>query len=336
MNRNPCLFIVGCPRSGTTLLQRMLHHHPQLAVANDTHFIPRAIEELAPAAARNGTGEFDLPLTPALVDWVRHYHRFHRFKLSPEHVASAAEHSTFIGFTSALYSEFAKVHGKPLAGEKTPDYVRHLPLLHQMFPHVKTVHIIRDGRDVVLSTLNWAREGKGPRRFELWQGDSVAVCGLWWQWQVRQGRRDGQRLGPTKYCEVRYEQLVSRPEQTLRAITDFAGLPFAEEMLDYFKTKPGKTAKPSTKSHRLPPTPGLRDWRTQMPEQDVEVLEALVGDLLADLGYDRSVQRISPDTTRMASICRSWWLAELQRRQTKSAYYDSHVEPSAAMVEGRR
>ena len=60
---NPCVFIVGCPRSGTTLLQRMLDAHPQLAVANDSHFIPRALE----AFGHDG----DVPLTPALVDWVK-------------------------------------------------------------------------------------------------------------------------------------------------------------------------------------------------------------------------------------------------------------------------
>ncbi len=42
---NPYLFVGGCPRSGTTLLQRMLDHHPELALANDSHFIPRALEK---------------------------------------------------------------------------------------------------------------------------------------------------------------------------------------------------------------------------------------------------------------------------------------------------
>ena len=42
---NPYVFVVGCPRSGTTLLQRMLDNHPLLAVANDSHFIPRVVED---------------------------------------------------------------------------------------------------------------------------------------------------------------------------------------------------------------------------------------------------------------------------------------------------
>ena len=63
ISQNPYVFAVGCPRSGTTLLQRMLDNHPQLAVANDTHFIPRAVEHLPI--------ESDPPLTAEVVEWVR-------------------------------------------------------------------------------------------------------------------------------------------------------------------------------------------------------------------------------------------------------------------------
>ena len=51
---NPLAFVGGCPRSGTTLLQRMLDSHPQLACANDTHFIPRMLEKYALLRRRPG------------------------------------------------------------------------------------------------------------------------------------------------------------------------------------------------------------------------------------------------------------------------------------------
>ena len=155
MPQNPYFFVVGCPRSGTTLLQRMLDHHPQLAVANDTHFIPKGVEKMI--------GGNDPPLTPEHIEKVLGYRRFHRLGLSEAIVLKAAAKARTYGeFVSALYSEFGKLCGKQIAGEKTPDYVRHLPFLHALFPWVKTIHIIRDGRDVALSTLEWAREDKGP------------------------------------------------------------------------------------------------------------------------------------------------------------------------------
>src|SRR5436309_14119326 len=78
--RNPYLFIVGCPRSGTTLLQRMLDNHPMLAIANDTHFIPRVVDP-------DGG---DVALSPGLVDRAFDYHRFGRLGLDAPAVRRAA------------------------------------------------------------------------------------------------------------------------------------------------------------------------------------------------------------------------------------------------------
>ncbi len=64
----------GLPRSGTTLLQRMLDAHPELTVANDTHFITRAAKRELRQTARPG-------LDQGLVERVLTYHRFHRMGL---------------------------------------------------------------------------------------------------------------------------------------------------------------------------------------------------------------------------------------------------------------
>ncbi len=311
MSRNPYVFVVGCPRSGTTLLQRMLDHHPRLAVANDTHFIPRAVTSSSTGA--------DLPLTADLIERVRTYRRFPRLGLAEAAVDSAAANAhTYRGFVSALYSEFAAMHGKPLGGEKTPDYVRCLPFLHALFPWVKTLHIIRDGRDVALSTLEWANEDKGPGKFQLWREEPYAVCALWWRWQVYTGRRDGRELGAARYHEISYEDLIASPEQTLQAAADFLQLRYAPEMAAYHVGKTKNAPGLSAKEAWLPPTPGLRDWRTQMAKRDLELFEALAGDLLSDLGYERCFARFSPEILALARRCRDWWEAEMTRRQARA------------------
>src|SRR5947208_12222253 len=115
MSSNPYLFVVGCPRSGTTLLQRMLDHHPQLAVANDTHFIPRALEEVVPQAATDVTDQIDPPLSPELVEWVLSYRRFARLGLVETAVRqTAAKVTTYRGLVSALDAAFGVLRAKPL------------------------------------------------------------------------------------------------------------------------------------------------------------------------------------------------------------------------------
>lgn len=308
--KNPYLFLVGCPRSGTTLLQRMLDSHPSLAVANDSHFVPRAI-------ARSGS-EQDVLLTEELVDRVLSYHRFRRLGLTEAVGRAAAERAeTYAEFVSELYSEHALLHGKDLAGEKTPDYVRYLPLLHALFPATRVIHIIRDGRDVALSTLQWASEEKGPGKFALWRDEPVAVCALWWRWQAESGRHDGARLGPELYREVRYEDLVADPEATLRSLAAYLDLPFAREMVSFSagKTKPDPNL--SAKSAWLPATPGLRDWRREMEPRDQELFEAIVGNFLSELGYERKFAEISPKTAARAEHCAAWWDAEMTARRER-------------------
>lgn len=309
--RNPYAFVVGCPRSGTTLLQRMLDHHPLLAVANDSHFIPKVVEDLPLDA--------DPPLTPELVERVRTYRRFYRLRLPDASVdEAAAEARSYSEFVSAIYTQYARAHGKRLGGEKTPGYVRCLPRLHTLFPWVRSIHVIRDGREVALSALEWAHDGKGPSKLSMWGEEPVAVCALWWRWQVMTGRYDGARLGSTRYREVRYHDLVEHPEARLRELAEFLELPDATEMAAYHvgmtSHRPGLSAKKAW----LPPTAGLRNWRRDLSPRDQAMFEALAGDLLADLGYVRTVDTFSSEVIEVAERCRTLWEAVRRRRSEQT------------------
>lgn len=264
--QNPFVFVVGCPRSGTTLLQRMLDNHPQLAVSNEGRFIALAIQDVP-----IGT---DPALAPDLIETVTNYPRFQKLGLPDDAIREAgAKARTYSEFVSALYTEYGRLHGKPLAGDKTPRYVLHLPRLHSLFPNARTIHLIRDGRDVALSILQWANEGRGPGRLRLWQDEPVAVCALYWRRMVSTGRRDGENLRPDQYREVRHEDLVAQPDESLLDLTTFLELPFAPEMSAFYEGKTISKEGISSKAAWLAPTPGLRDWRTDMSKRDQEESE---------------------------------------------------------------
>jgi len=292
----------------------MLDHHPLLAVANDSHFIPHVLEEAGETASAR--------LTPELVRAVRGYRRFARLGLSDAVVADATVRAdSFASFVSRLYSAYAGERGKPLGGEKTPDYVKHLPLLHTLFPWAKTLHIVRDGRDVALSTLEWAAE-KGLGRFLLWRTQPVAVCALFWRQLVATGRRDGWSLGADCYREVRYEQLVKHPTETISDLLRFVDLRFARETVTYYEGKVRRDPGLSAKQAWLPPTTGLRDWRREMEPGDVELFEAIAGDLLSSLGYPRAFPTIPEATRQVAEDCRRRWESELAERRARRGRRD--------------
>ncbi|HEX6301138.1 MAG TPA: sulfotransferase [Acidimicrobiia bacterium] len=306
--RNPALFVVGCPRSGTTLLQRMLDHHPQLVVTNDTHFIPRG---------HDGFAVDDIELTPELVDRVVTYRRFPRLGL-PEDAARrlGSGVNTYRDFVSALYDEVALMHGKPLAGEKTPDYVRHLPLLSRLFPWAPFLHILRDGRDVALSVVDWARDGKGPSKLPLWDEDPLGTATLWWRWQVGTGRRDASSLSDIRYLEVRYESLAAEPEPVLRSVATFLGLEYTSAMVAFHKGRTIDDPNLSAKKAWLPATPGLRDWRDALTVEELLWFEALAGDLLSELGYERAFPHIPKQEKSRAERFEREFEAQIRRRRS--------------------
>jgi hypothetical protein len=306
---NPYVFVVGCPRSGTTLLQRMLDNHPQLTVANDTHFITRAVKT---TLRRDPNPQ----MKPDFLEAVLNYRRTYRMGLEDVDIQHAATDSdTYAEFVSKLYNLRGARQNKPFSGEKTPDYCRQIPELHTLFPGSRFIHIVRDGRDTTLSTLGWATETKGPGKWGLWKGDPVGTCALWWRWQVGTGDRDGRTLPAGQYRSLRYEDLVSNPQAELREITGLLTLPYSEDMVNYHTGKMQKKSGLSAKSAWLPPVQGLRDWREDMSPEDISVFENIAGDLLSHFGYECLGHRTMPSVTRRVRRCLEWWNREGKERR---------------------
>ena len=305
--RNPRLFIGGCPRSGTTLLQRMFDNHHQLAIANDTHFIHRALQKTKTNGESlmkmAGAGE-TIPLSDSLVTNIRDYHRFYRLGIEQDEFADIAETATsYQELVSELFDRFAAYSDKPFAGEKTPDYVKFVPELLGMFPQAHFINIVRDGRNVALSLLDWASPTKGPGRLEYWSIDPVAVTAMWWREFVVCGTRASTR---SDVATVIYEDLVCDSERVLREVCEHVGFQFDSAMLEFHRGKL-KQAHGSAKKRWLPPTRNLRDWRTSMILDDQRVFHALAGDQLESLGYEVPSREPTDESTRRIAAARDWW-----------------------------
>jgi len=309
------------------MLQRMLNSHPQLVVANDTHFIPRTLEIVDPRLISTILQEGDIPLTESLVRAAYGYHRFGRLGLSDHRARQAATRAnTYRQFVCELYAALASAHEKPLAGDKTPDYVRWLPLLHALFPWSRSIHIVRDGRDTALSLLDWANPKRGPGRFDLWREQPLVVAALWWRWQVQHGLTAATRLDPACHLVVHYERLVESPEVELRRVADFLKIPFASEMLRFHEGRQHDRTGLSAKQAWLPPTPVLRDWRRQMNGADRQLFEVLAGDTLALLGYPIRGDAPSPALVRQADEYRERWHSALARRHSRDQFVIAEIQ----------
>jgi hypothetical protein len=272
---SPFPFIVGCGRSGTTLLRSMFDTHPKMAIPGESGFLLRRRKRYETRAGFAAN---------VLLHDLSNHPRFRLWGLSHAEVAEALREPPVGGYADAvrrLYALYARSRGKVRYADKTPAYVLHMPLLARLFPEARFVHLIRDGRDVALSYMS----------IPEWGPDDLAECALYWRRRVRTGRKDGASLGPERYREVRYEELVDDPENVLRSLCPFLDLAYDEGMLRYHQ-RAAEALELELQPHRhqglrLPPRKGLRDWSREMPDSDVAVFEALCGDELSELGYER-------------------------------------------------
>jgi hypothetical protein len=209
---------------------------------------------------------------------------------------------------SAVFEVYAEHEGKPRWGDKTPLYMQHLSTLERLFPDAIWVHLVRDGRDAALSFLSLPEGFSG----KTWaQPRTAAQFAARWRTEILAARKLGSHVGG-RYLELRYEDLVTEPERELRRVCEHASLSWEPGMLDH--TGVSKVAEmPEHKNIALPPTAGLRDWRSQMAPEDALAFEAVAGDVLRSGGYELLEPGASYPTARgrrelarFAALSRSW------------------------------
>lgn len=284
----PPFFIVGCDRSGTTLLRLMLSQSPLLHIPQESGFLDRLCEQ------QDGYGDFaeahqrwffirDLQTNRSTME-TKTFPIFDLTIREAEAALRAAAPTDLAGASAALFAAAARKKGKPRWADKTPRYVLCVDWLAQAFPEAQFVHLIRDGRDVALSIR---RAG--------WQL-SLRAGAVFWKERVEAGCRAGAALPSERYREVRYEDLVTRPEATLQALCSWLDLPYTSAMLSFHEK--GKARVPSAHANLFDlldhPVNSSRayGWKRQLKTYDIADVEDVAGSLLADLGYERTNVRV--------------------------------------------
>jgi hypothetical protein len=293
--RLPFPFLVGSERSGTTLFRLMLDAHPDMAVPPESYFII----DLYRRRKRYESGDGQRYNTIALANDLAGSRWFRAWGMPPKELATAMRREDDVDFAEAIrkiYRGYAKMFGKSRYGDKTPAYVQHIRVLAEIFPEARFVHLIRDGRDVAMSLTE-----------VKWGPTDVLEAALQWRERVQRGRQAGAELGAHRYLEVRYERLVAEPEAVLRETSEFVELSFDEVMLRHSETAgdrvPGRRDGLHGRAATAPSA--VRDWRRDMPREDLEAVEAAAGDLLGELGYERAVPDPPREARRRAQVAAS-------------------------------
>ena len=262
-------FIVGSARSGTTLLRLILSAHPEISVPPESRFITELYR----------TDEVQVD---TFLQELQGHKRFQVWELPVELVKAELNGRTTAPYreaVEAVYRAYSKTRGKTRFGDKTPRYIEHIPLLARLFPDSKFIHQIRDGRNVALS---YADVPFGPKTV----GKAAALWGL----RVAMGLRDGRALGPDRYHEIRYEDFVKNAPEHTKKLCEFLDIEFTEQMLDHAEQSRSDIlprAHLYNPNVSKPPTKNVRSWENQMPPKQIEMFEAVAGDILDATEYPR-------------------------------------------------
>ena len=297
------VFVLGCGRSGTTLLYHMLLSAGNFAVYRTESNVINLLEP------RFGDLSIAWNRRRLLKAWYesRLYTASGLEKESLEARVNA-ECRNGGDFLRIIMEEMARRQGVERWAECTPEHLLYLDRIKQTIPNALIIHIIRDARDVALSM----DKGYWIRPFP-WHADKrLQIIGLYWEWIVQRGREYGKKIA-ADYTEVHFEELVKNPDETLARLGQFI-----DHDLDYERIQKvgiGSVSEPNTSFQSDTTFNPVGRWREKFPPDELKRFEGLIGASLEKFGYSLA--------TKDSGLADD---AELKRMRTiYRAYFDSKL-----------
>jgi len=242
------IFLVGAERSGTTLLRLMLDHHPQIAFNSEFEYAVDQVED-------NGT----FPAVDAYCQWLSRQWLFQdaHYKVDPTLDYRQLVESFLLQKLESGGPE------KTILGATVHHHFNRLPYL---WPHGRYIHIIRDPRDVARSVIGMGWAGNIWVGLDRW----IYAENLWSELQ--------KTLDKNSYMEIKYEDLIGDAATGLTRICEFMGVSFSSKMLSYADHSTYERPDPSL----------VYQWRKKLKDEDIQLVEARVGPMLLERGYEMS------------------------------------------------
>lgn len=308
-------FIVGEMRSGTSWLRRTVSAHPEVVCGHEGSFFGKGWQKedipVYTGPVSSLTRAFDV--SKELKTW----HDLPWNQWTDE----AEEDYRNLARLSVDYFLAKEVNrtGKRIVGDKSPQHTECLDEIHDIYPDAKIIHIVRDGRDVAVSAMNhWWRLAKDredgvfeltPEELEIrdayledreafvaagrsiFTEERLTQLARRWSYRVGKGHKDGKSLYGEGYVEIRYEDLLSSPEENLFLIFETLqarrGDPIIERCIragSFERLSQRAQGEEDAGSFYRKGVAG--DWKSIFTQRDREIYESIAGEQLAAMGYE--------------------------------------------------
>lgn len=265
------IFIIGVPRSGTTLLRVILDSHSRIVAAPETPWIlgsygPGSIRELVCTLTEHETGPVK----------------------NLAGVTSELVHSAALEFFNKIIGSYLYAKQKDLVVLKTPDDIQYLEFLIKLFPNSTYIHMFRDGRDVACSTVNKRATFFGNKLRNCGELNFENAMRRWYDWESKTRQFLGANKN-LKQISISYEDLVAHPRDTIKKTCGVLNVNFEETMLEYYlhdhdypEWEAGST---DVKNKAGIDEKSIGRWTTEISKQDLRNIEGKYGNFLKELGY---------------------------------------------------
>ena len=315
------VFIISQPKAGSTLLQRIVAGHPDVQTSAETWLMLHPVYGLRKTGiqanynanwAATGVREF----LDNYADGEETYY---------EGVRSFAE---------TIYGSVLQKHGKRLFLDKTPRYTMIVDELYELFPKAKYILLLRNPLAILKSELHTYVKGDWPVLAQFAPDLLDAPRRL-----VAARNNLGDAV-----LEVRYEDLVTAPEETVRSLCDFLGIDFGEGMLDYSNTPApkGRMNDPVGIHRYTAPSPASLDkWKElgadgQLRHFALEYLKAIGDETIRELGYDAADLRRQIEQTPIDNDVRHVYPWSVAIRSCERWRFRDHVTSAYVLARQQR
>ena len=268
----PPIFILGVPRSGTTLLRMIIDSHPEIMCGPEAPWITNQQLDWAPSLR-------SLTLFMTKNEWGA----VKAFK----GVEQDLIYQLIANFINEIMSVSARSHGKIQWAEKTPRNIIALPFLYRLFPHAKFVHIYRDGRDVALSTMGkWTTIPMFDKKVK---NNYKNALKRWVNWNQKFWK-DADKIG-LNYISICYEDLVTLPQAEIGKLLEFLEVTWSDKVLkphavehDIVKMT-GKGIKAFFDRNSID-TASIYRWKKELNWLQKQTTKSIAEETLLNFGYE--------------------------------------------------
>ncbi|MBL3563681.1 sulfotransferase [Rhodovulum sulfidophilum] len=297
------VFVVGNPRSGTTLFRLILTAHSKVGIAPETAFIIRLYPRYGHVKRfdERTLDRFEADLNRTSIDLESHWKTTIRDLF--------ARKEDFVGRSypevcAQLYRNFHKVRGLgpvEIWGDKNNAYGNYLDVLNHLFPTARFIHVVRDGR-AVFNSYKKLPKNEAHKYAPALPRDARAVS-LRWVDMVSRIDRQLARKAPGRHLAVRYEDVLQNFQPTMDKVCAFMGLEYQEAMRGFdqlnrkFELEPHEYGWKENTFKPLDPDK-TSSWRTELGLEEIAIFERESAEVLTHYGYRLETQADSSSAGR--------------------------------------